>query len=89
VLAGPLREVVYIFERRGKRGGGLWWLVLECGHTVARKRLAENHWTKKGHLMFRPLEERLAPKHCQCHACGHGHEKLDPTVMIKAFGGEV
>ena len=38
-LSGPLREVVYIFEREGERGGGFWWLVLACGHAVARKRV--------------------------------------------------
>jgi len=37
-LAGPIREVVHIFEREGARGGPYWRLVLECGHSVARKR---------------------------------------------------
>lgn len=37
--------------------------------------------------MFRPLEEKFAPKRCQCHSCGFGHEKIDPAIMIKAFGG--
>jgi hypothetical protein len=82
-----MRKVVYIFEREGERGGGIWWLVLECGHAVARKRYVAKHWTQMVHLMLRPLEEKLAPKRCQCHSCGHGHEKLDPAVMIKAFGG--
>lgn len=61
-LAGPMREVVYIFEREGARGGGYWWLVLSCGHTVARKRCVAKHWTAMVHLMFRPLSEKLAPK---------------------------
>jgi hypothetical protein len=87
VLAGPLRDVVYIFERTGKNGGGLWWLVLECGHTVARKRFVANHWSALVGLMLRPCEEKLAPKRCQCHSCAFGHEKVDPAVMIKAFGG--
>ena len=30
-----MREVVYIFEREGLRGGPYWRLVLECGHSVA------------------------------------------------------
>ena len=81
-LSGPLREVVYIFEREGDRGGGYWWLVLACGHAVARKRVMPSVGT-----MFRPLEEKLAPKRCQCHSCGHGHEKIDPAIMIRAFGG--
>jgi hypothetical protein len=82
-LSGPMREVVYIFEREGERGGGCWWLVLACGHAVARKRVMPSVGT-----MFRPLEEKLAPKRCQCHSCGYGHEKIDPWVMIKAFGGQ-
>ena len=88
-LAGPLREVVYIFERDGSRGGGYWWLVLSCGHTVARKRYVAKHWSAMVHLMFKPLSEKLAPRRAQCHSCGAGHEKLDPAVMIKLFGGEV
>ncbi len=88
-LTGPLREVVYIFEREGSRGGGVWWLVLECGHAVARKRVVAKHWTAMVHLMFRPLEEKLAPKRAQCLFCARGHAKIDPAVMIKAFGGEV
>lgn len=86
-LAGPLRKVVYIFDREGERGGGYWWLILECGHAVARKRYVPKHWTQMVQLMFRPLEEKLAPKRCQRHSCGHGHEKQDPWIMIQAFGG--
>ena len=86
-LAGPMREVVYIFEREGSRGGGLWWLVLECGHAVARKRYVANHWTAMVHLMFKPLSEKLAPRRCQCHYCGSGAAKQDPALLIKAFGG--
>lgn len=41
------------------------------------------------HLMFRPLEEKFAPKRAQCHFCGNGAEKLDPAIMIRAFGGDV
>lgn len=81
-LAGPLRKVIYIFEREGERGGAFWWLVLECGHAVARQRSLPSVGT-----MFRPLEEKFAPKRCQCHSCGFGHEKLDPWITIKAFGG--
>lgn len=86
-LAGPLREVVYIFEREGDRGGGYWWLVLVCGHAVARKRTVANHWTAMVHLMFRPIEEKLAPKRVQCHYCGSGSAKQDPWIMVKALGG--
>lgn len=87
-LAGPLREVVYIFEREGERGGGFWWLVLDCGHAVARKRVVAKHWTAMVHLMFKPLAEKLAPRRAQCHSCGAGHEKVDPAIMINLFGGE-
>ena len=88
-LAGPLREVVYIFEREGTNGGAIWWLVLECGHAVARKRYTAKSWSAQVHMMFRPIEEKLAPKRVQCHYCGSGSAKQDPWLMIKAFGGEV
>lgn len=86
-LAGPVREVVYIFERQGVRGGAIWWLVLSCGHAVARKRYEAKSWTAQVHMMFRPLEEKLAPKHCQCHYCGSGSAQQDPWLLVKAFGG--
>lgn len=82
-LAGPLREVVYIFAREGTRGGAIWWLVLDCGHAVARKRYEAKGWA----AMFRPLKEKLAPRRAQCYMCGSGHEKIDPALMIVAFGG--
>jgi hypothetical protein len=88
-LAGPLREVVYIFEREGVRGGGIWWLVLDCGHAVARKRYVAKHWAAQVHMLLRPIEEKLAPKRVQCHSCGSGAEKHDPAILIKAFGGDV
>ena len=88
-LAGPMRKVVYIFEREGERGGGIWWLVLECGHSVARKRYVAKHWTQMVHTMFRPIEEKLAPKRAQCHSCGFGHAKVDPAITIRLFGGEI
>ena len=87
-LSGPMRDVVYIFEREGERGGGYWRLVLKCGHTVARKRYVAKHWSAMVHLMFKPLSEKLAPRRVQCHSCGAGHEKVDPAIMIKLFGGE-
>jgi hypothetical protein len=88
-LAGPLRKVVYIFEREGDRGGGHWLLVLECGHFVARKRYVAKEWPAMVHMMFRPLSEKLAPKRVQCHYCESGNPKQDPWIMIKALGGEV
>jgi hypothetical protein len=84
LLAGPLREVVHIFDREGRRGGGYWMLVLDCGHAVARKRVPLTVGT-----LFRPLAEKLAPKRCQCHYCGTGASRQDPRIMIKALGGEV
>jgi hypothetical protein len=44
-----MREVVYIFEREGERGGAIWWLVLECGHSVARKRYDSKNWSATVH----------------------------------------
>lgn len=82
-LDGPKREVVYIFEREGTRGGRYWLLVLECGHFVARSR--QN--TDTPSALFRPLAEKLAPKRVQCHSCGSGGTPLDPWIMIQAFGG--
>ena len=84
---GPMCEVVYIFEREGERGGGYWWLVLGCGHAVARKRYVANSWTAVAQLMFKPLVEKLAPKRVQCHHCGSGSPKQDPWIMVQAFGG--
>ena len=86
-LAGPMRKVVYIFEREGTKGGAIWWLVLSCGHAVARKRYAAKSWTAAVHMLLRPLEEKLAPRRCQCHYCGSGAPKQDPWAMIAAFGG--
>ena len=88
-LDGPMRDVVYIFEGEGDRGGGHWRLVLECGHFVARKRYVPRKDTVLVHAMFRPLSEKLAPKRVQCHYCGSGSPKQDPWIMIKALGGEV
>ena len=88
-LDGPFREVVYIFERDGDRGGAYWWLVLSCGHCVARSRYVAKDWSAMVHAMFRPLSEKVAPKRCRCHSCGSGQPALDPAVVIKAFGGEV
>lgn len=86
-LAGPMRDVVFIFEREGVRGGAIWWLVLDCGHAVARKRYDAKSWTAVVHMIFRPLDEKLAPKRVQCHYCGSGLAKQDPWIMVKAFGG--
>lgn len=88
-LDGPLREVVYIFEREGPRGGAFWLLVLECGHAVSRSRHEAKSLSAFTQSMFRPLAEKLAPKRMQCHYCGAGCEKHDPWKLIKALGGEM
>ena len=80
-LAGPLREVVYIFEREGARGGAFWWLVLECGHAGARSRRVPKS-------LFEPLERHLAPRHVQCRFCASGVERQDPWILVREFGGE-
>lgn len=82
-----MREVVYIFEREGTRGGSIWWFVLSCGHAVARKRYAAKSWTAMVLLMRRPLSEKLAPKRVRCNYCGSGCEKQDPAALVRAFGG--
>jgi hypothetical protein len=82
-----MREVVHIFEREGPRGGPYWRLVLECGHSVARKRHDSKSFSAIAQAMFRPLSEGLAPSHVQCHYCGSGGERQDPVFLIRLFGG--
>lgn len=84
-LEGPKREVVYIFEREGKQGGGFWMLVLACGHAVSRTRPPLS--TGRPYLLLRRIHTQLAPKRVQCHYCGSGSEKCDPWIMIKALNG--
>jgi len=84
-----MREVVYIFERDGDRGGSIWWLVLACGHSVARPRHVAKDWSNTVRDLFKPIESKLAPKRCRCHSCGLGQAALDPAISIKAFGGDV
>ena len=90
-LAGPRRNVVYIFEREGDRGGAYWLLVLECGHSATRARINYSDQSSPSasltHALLRPLSEKLAPKRVQCMYCGNGSAKCDPWVLIKAFGG--
>jgi hypothetical protein len=86
-MAGPWRKVVYIFEREGERSGSIWWLVLECGHAVARPRSEVKSWSTMVRAMFEPIEKRLAPKRCQCHYCEFGTPKADPWILVEAFGG--
>jgi hypothetical protein len=88
LLAGPRRDVVYIFEREGDRGGSYWLLVLECGHSATRSRLNySDPMVALTHALFRPLSEKLAPKRVQCMYCGNGASSCDPWILIKAFGG--
>jgi hypothetical protein len=84
-----MREVVYIFERDGDQGGAIWWLVLVCGHSVARPRHVAKDWSSMVRALFKPVEASLAPKRCRCHSCGLGQQNLDPAITIKAFGGDV
>lgn len=86
-LDGPRREVVYIFEREGDRGGAYWLLVLECGHSVTRSRVNPKDSIAMVSAMFRPLSEKLAPKRVQCLFCGSGCDKQDPWILVEAFGG--
>jgi len=81
-LAGPRREVIYIFEREGSCGGPYWLLVLACGHAVSRRRHDSSNFVQ---TMFRPLSEKLAPRHVRCHYCGMGAEHRDPWILIQAL----
>ena len=83
-LAGPRREVVYIFEREGSCGGLYWLLVLACGHAVSRRRQDSSSLAQ---ALFRPLREKLAPRHVQCHYCEMGAEMHDPWAIIQKLGG--
>ncbi len=83
--AGPMRDVVYIFESEGDRGGAFWFLVLACGHRVARKRYVPSPATAT--LMFRPLAEKLAPRRARCCFCEMGCAERDPWSTIEAMGG--
>lgn len=87
-LDGPRREVVYIFEREGDRGGTYWLLVLACGHSATRRRVTPSD--SPGAIareLFRPFSEKLAPKRVQCMYCGSGCAEADPWVLIEALGG--
>lgn len=87
-LDGPRREVVYIFEREGDRGGSYWLLVLECGHSATRPRVnPKDPLAALTHALFRPLSEKLAPKRVQCMYCGSGCDPCDPWALVEAFGG--
>jgi hypothetical protein len=78
-----MRKVVYIFEREGDRGGRIWWLVLDCGHSVARKCPVVNRRT----VMIHSATGMRAPKRCVCHYCGSGHAKQNPSILVKMLGG--
>lgn len=84
-----MREVAYIFEREGVRGGAIWLLILECGHPAGRKRTSPKSWSQLAQAMFRPLSEKLAPQRVQCHHCGSGEPTRDPAALIRALGGEI
>lgn len=86
-LAGPRRDVVYIFEREGDRGGAYWLLVLACGHSATRSRVSPRPLNYLTHMLFRPLSEKLAPRRVQCMYCGAGCEKSDPWILIEVLGG--
>jgi hypothetical protein len=82
-----MRDVVYLFEGEGVRGGAIWWLILDCGHRVARKRHEAKSLSAIIHVLFEPIEKKLAPHRAQCLYCGSGIEKRDPWDTIRAMGG--
>ena len=62
-MPGTWREVVYIREGRGSRGGSFWLLTLECGHLAVRQ---------KPNVRLRAFQiprPRFAPKRCRCRMC--------------------
>lgn len=88
-LAGPLRNVVFSLAREGSHGGAYWRLVLECGHTVTRRRHVVKSWADVAQTMFQPIARKLAPQRAECYSCEAGAAHVDPLIMFKVFGGEV
>ncbi len=82
---GPMRSVVYIFERQTDRGSALWWLVLECGHSAVRRRYEAKTWSQQVRGMFKSVESKLAPKTARCMSCELGSAQCDPQILIDAF----
>jgi hypothetical protein len=85
----PVRDVFYIFERDGTRGGALWLLVLACGHIAVRKRTDPKNLSAISQAMFRPIGEFLAPRRVRCHHCESGAQECDPAILVRALGGRI
>ena len=83
VTSGQFREVVYIFDREGARGGSYWYLVLDCGHGVARSQPPIHC----GNMLSLGLAARLAPQRVRCLWCETGSPSSDPWILIEALGG--
>lgn len=59
----PWRKVKKIKEHIGRKGGRIFYLTLECGHTELRSNYqAANLWQ-------RAKENRAAPKKVRCSLC--------------------
>ncbi len=69
-MSRPLRDVVYIEERIGARGGGLWFLTLSCGHFSAVRRRAPSFSNTVGAAFGRlSLKDFFAPEKSRCWIC--------------------
>ena len=71
----PWREVTFIDEQRGPRGGETWVLTLDCGHTAFRPKKPSRPdqlgiAMMLGHVE-RYLRSREAPRRVRCWSCGN------------------
>ena len=76
-MKGPLREVVRIQDSVGPNGGGIWHLVLVCGHFEARRKPSIIPGRGPNRIF---LPTPTAPKRVRCWQCGE-----DPKVQAAAL----
>lgn len=87
----PWRQVVYIEDASpGPRGGGAWWLTLECGHFAVRAKPSSRPdlgVDAKGRGVFsvptvlRRARRGVAPSRVRCLMCAR------ETALPKLAGG--
>ena len=84
-MSRPLRDVVHIEERAGRRGGGLWYLTLSCGHFSAVRKRAPSFENAVGALSGRlGPKDFFAPERSRCWICPEEAPALDGKAIIAA-----
>jgi len=78
----PFREVIYIVEDSGNRGGKTWILILDCGHIAFRPKRTGSRLSEARRFWSSP-NRGLAPKRCRCNSCAVGIPKIDPKPIIE------